>query len=440
MDHLISTENRNINDILKKLELLEIDLKDAIPLARDARENGEDINKSDRFGMTILHWAASYKNTEAIKKLLDLGVDFTLKNNDKKTFLDILGADDLDSVKDVRTYILLKQIENNNLENLKSLLNERKYDINHQDESGMTVLHHSACKNNFDAIKILIEKGINTEILDNKGNTFRKYLHIRYMEKVESLILVQAIVDGDAEKVDKLINEGIDLNSISEFGDSALMIAAKNSSIGNIIIVDELIKKGVNLNSKNFYGDTPLIFASKNENLTVLYMLIEAGADVNEKNNLGKTALMYVSNWVTMEDVNAIRELISNNADVSAKDNSGSTALMEAVKAGNREVINTLIQNNASVNEKANDGSTPLILAAIKSDKQMVKTLLENGADSLCKNNEGFNAEDYMPSIKLIKQEFVSKNKTTRTGCLSRSASSSSFTMDRRGELEFIDF
>lgn len=45
------------------------------------------IDLQDRFGCTPLHYAAAYGSTEAFQKLLTLGANINIKNNELKTVL-----------------------------------------------------------------------------------------------------------------------------------------------------------------------------------------------------------------------------------------------------------------------------------------------------------------------------------------------------------------
>ena len=92
--------------------------------------------------------------------------------------------------------------------------------------------------------------------------------------------LIGAAGEGRLEEVQRLINEGADVNAKLKDGYTALMGA---SWAGNLEVMKILIEKRVDVNAKNTNGLTALMFASATGNLEVVKLLLEKGADVNAK-------------------------------------------------------------------------------------------------------------------------------------------------------------
>jgi ankyrin repeat protein len=47
------------------------------------KEGNCNINDYDKFQRTALHWAARYNNRQMVRKLLDIGVNFKLRDVEK---------------------------------------------------------------------------------------------------------------------------------------------------------------------------------------------------------------------------------------------------------------------------------------------------------------------------------------------------------------------
>jgi len=133
--------------------------------------------------------------------------------------------------------------------------------------------------------------------------------------------LMHAVMDKDLNQVKELIKnskednfskEGKSLDSKNTEGWTALMLACRNSNVGNkeigLEIVKVLLKGGADPNLKNNKGWTALMHASRNSNTdssieTVELLLSPKGgkADPNLKNNDGNTALMFASRYSNKE-------------------------------------------------------------------------------------------------------------------------------------------
>ena len=51
-------------------------------------EQGLDINEKDKFGRTVMHWAAMRDSVEVIQWLVEQGLDINATDNDGETPLD----------------------------------------------------------------------------------------------------------------------------------------------------------------------------------------------------------------------------------------------------------------------------------------------------------------------------------------------------------------
>jgi len=149
------------------------------------------------------------------------------------------------------------------------------------------------------------------------------------------------------EEVKSIINQRIDVNIKNDFGNTALMIAARE---GYLNIANLLIKSGADINLQERWGCTAIILAVQNVQFEMAKLLIEHGADVNIKNKMGQTALMIAARDNRLEITNL---LIEHGANVNIKNNNGYTALNIATSRGNNE-ISKILQKFLSENKSNN--------------------------------------------------------------------------------------
>ncbi len=167
-----------------------------------------------------------------------------------------------------------------------------------------------------------------------------------------------AVCIADCETVERLIDEGADINSVNEEGQTLLhmaVICSRND------MVELLIRKGadIDINAKDSYSRwTPLHAACANS----LY-----------KSEIALT-------------------LIRNGADINARAKDEITPLHEAARGGNVDVVELLIARGAEINAKNKAGSTPLhwaILIGKAHKKEIADVLLNAGADPLIEDGAG---------------------------------------------------
>jgi hypothetical protein len=155
-------------------------------------------------------------------------------------------------------------------------------------------------------------------------------------------VFYEAIKEGNLTEVTKIVNTGIDINSIDQEGETPLHIALID---GRFKIAKYLINKGADVNARCNTGATPLIhavrfrvllfhdtggqFAKKLEPSSdpdqseVVKLLMSKGADVNAADKIGATPLIkgdagtkttyyFVILLVVTEDIRLIPWLFHN--------------------------------------------------------------------------------------------------------------------------------
>jgi len=108
---------------------------------------------------------------------------------------------------------------------------------------------------------------------------------------------------------------------------------------GRVERTEALLAQGVDGNSKTSSGRTALMAASFSGNVHIVKALLAYGVDVNIADNLGTTALM---DAVVFGNEDIVNLLITAGADVNAADNQKGTALGRAKKMAHEKIIKIL--------------------------------------------------------------------------------------------------
>ncbi len=271
-------------------------------------------------------------------------------------------------------------------------------------------------------------------------------------QETDNESLLTAIVEGDLNTLDKLIESGIDVNqpvgkgwspvyyAVShrrgqekiierlaiagsdldgkgEYGRTALHKAVHWGLSGQ---VEVLLERGANINARDSNGRAPLILAVQENRADMVKLLTSRGADIGQLDDAGNSALTYAvdsgrdelirhfqdlgapaQNLNEMALIAAASEgrtpevdaLIRSGVNVNAANTSGNcTALMVAAAHEHADIVRALIEAGADVNLVSEGGTTALMEAALRGDLDIVRLLAEAGADIAYENQLGHTA------------------------------------------------
>ena len=133
-------------------------------------------------------------------------------------------------------------------------------------------------------------------------------------------VFFNAVHDGDSSTVVKLVQNGLNVNSINKYDKNALQVPYFSDNLemfillirlgadinyctpkqkmcvlhdyvspGKLKFVKKLVEAGVNLNEQDGVGSTALLTAGSLNQFDIAYYLIQSGADIHIGNNWGKT-------------------------------------------------------------------------------------------------------------------------------------------------------
>lgn len=248
----------------------------------------------------------------------------------------------------------------------------------------------------------------------------------RDASKQDVIELIQASTRGDTEKVQALLNRGVDVNSKHPLNWWTALMAA--SLYGRVETVQLLVLAGADLDLKDKNRSTALMKAvqtmpEKDESdllrrkAKIIEILLNAGAnpsledkfegtpwqvaiykketplvDAFEQHHVKgvkETKLMLA---IAAKDIPTAKRLLNEGANVNYRDDSGANSLSEAVLAGNVELLRLVIQANAKLDAKFDKGWTALMIATHRNQTDLVRVLLESGANPLVRNDAGITA------------------------------------------------
>ena len=224
--------------------------------------------------------AAAEENTQAVRALLDEGVDVNTPASDGVTALlwaahwdnlevaDLLitaGAD-VNAAEDHGVTPLGRACENRSLAMVEKLL-AAGADANLAQTSGLTPLMTAARTASVQVVQALLAAGADV----NATTT-----------ETQSTALMWAVAEGHPEIVRVLLERGADVRTLTAKGFTPLMFAARN---GDIALAETLIAAGADVNKPGADGTHVLPFAIISGHEAFALFLLEHGADPNGSMN-----------------------------------------------------------------------------------------------------------------------------------------------------------
>jgi ankyrin repeat protein len=189
---------------------------------------------------------------------------------------------------------------------------------------------------------------------DNSGNT----------------LLSKATVQGQTKVVNYLLDHGAEVDA----GFPALSQAAR---AGNRAMVALLLDRGANVNNPSEYGRTALTMAAEQGFASVVEILLAHKADPNAVDSRnGRTALY---STLMQGQEKCVRQLIAAGAQVNSEAEDGTTALSLVAERGWTEVAKMLLEAKADPN--AGKKNQPLLAAIASKNLELVELLLKAGAN-----------------------------------------------------------
>lgn len=289
-----------------------------------------DINIVNERGMSLLHYAIVFNNTEIFNLLLENYIDINIKDNHGDT---------------PAHYCVI----NNRMGFLKTLI-RHDCDLSIKNNDGHTPLFKACAHGRENMISLFLEnQKFNLYETDSKDETvFMALVRSRNIDLLRNI-----------ELDDKIIN------TPNYIGETPLHIASKT---GDLSIVDYLLKNRAFVNAKNKTGETPLFYAVAAQNRDVIMYLLKAGAVLDCKSTFGDSIYNLIPTYDLSSYINEKSEQFKNYLYHA------NFPLHYAIIVENVELVKKycVIKN---LEHKDNFGYTPLELAELVKNDRIIKIL-----------------------------------------------------------------
>lgn len=183
--------------------------------------------------------------------------------------------------------------------------------------------------------------------------------------------LARYIVNDDIDKLNNLLDIGIDPNTVIPDSVSILCSAA---AYGRKEIVELLLSRGANPNLDQ--GNTPLQMAIVNEHTEIVIALLVAGANPNQSVDNLSPLLKAVSE----KDYKIVEWLLKYKANPNIVTIKGEHPLADAVYRGDVEMATLLLKNGANPFYKDHEKKFNIFdVVLVDENEQLIKAFLDNG-------------------------------------------------------------
>lgn len=188
--------------------------------------------------------------------------------------------------------------------------------------------------------------------------------------------MMDAVEKNQPTEVARLLDGGVDANSINEQGVSALMLASLH---GFRPIAEMLLQHGAKVDAKDNRQQTALRLAGS-AHADIVKLLLEHGANPNTRDFYGKTLLVSVCEAGADHDPETLRLLLEHGADPNIAGDDGAP-LLYAIKIGphgNTEIVRLLLQHGAKPDVRDRTDAPALLCAVDKHNPEIVKAMIDS--------------------------------------------------------------
>jgi len=167
--------------------------------------------------------------------------------------------------------------------------------------------------------------------------------------------LAKAAGKGQLATVDKLVQDGVDVNAKGRENATALFWSMRNEKGFN-----HLLKLGANPNVVFGDGSSVMHWAARKSECSLLKTALSYGGNPNLKAGLfgGSPAFNTITAGKNTGVPDCLKLLLRNNADIEFRDENGKTLLLRAAALGRYDIVLFLLGEGASSNVKDLKGRT----------------------------------------------------------------------------------
>jgi uncharacterized protein len=193
---------------------------------------------------------------------------------------------------------------------------------------------------------------------------------------------------GNCIGIEWLVRHGADVDARTMENVTPVIFAVAS---GEKYALSQLLVYHPDLDVISSYDESALMVAVKDNNMEIAELLLRDSALVDLQNKRGFTALHMSVSYGHREMTDM---LLYYEANVNIRSNDGTTPLMVAAYSGYPDITDLLLQNRANVLDADVDGFTSLMMAAQNGDTLILDLLLNRGADIYAVNRYKYDALD----------------------------------------------
>jgi ankyrin repeat protein len=295
-----------------------------------------DINTVNAYGMTALSMCLSQiPLKEGVCRVIDILRLEILKTDVVNVLIKNGACFKVRIPIGIRGYtnsMLHVACEKNNPLNVVKLLLEKGLNVNDINRKGQTPLHIAARCMNSNKILLLLEYGANVNVLDKYGDSPITFLIYTYYTNVIHIEYEKRLLRVD-RCLNLLLRNNSSLNNIGKLGGSCLFLTIIGlgffESRKKTHFIKKIINSGAEINigcRKEFVkgnitfeiGDTPLHAAVKTKDLEVVKLLLANKADIFHVNSCDKSAYEYAMLNEESDITDAILIYYHTNYEINA--------------------------------------------------------------------------------------------------------------------------
>ena len=242
----------------------------------EAVARGDDLTARDKYGRTILMYAAINQSPDVITEVLKTGAD--IEAQDKRGLTPLMWA----------------ALSNSNAEVITRLLSFGA-DIRARDRRGLTpLMRWAVCGESQNVLAALLKGGANVNETDGEGRT--PLMHAVRSKRSE--FIWERDDSATMQVIKALLSSGANIDHQDSNGTTTMMLVAAYYSryefSDNEKILKVLIEAGTRIDEQDRNGMTALMWAAlRNKHPMKVEMLLEAGANPELRSKNGKMAYNY---------------------------------------------------------------------------------------------------------------------------------------------------
>ena len=280
---------------------------------------------------------------------------------------------------DAVTYAIL---ENTSVETVTFLLSQEGNDINKSTHDGRNYLMWATNRGNLELMKMLIEKGSKTDIIDDHGNNLMTF--------------AAGAGQQNPELYDLLLANGASIEDANRSGANALLLLAP--SLKNKKMIQYFQQKGLDIHTKDNTGNGLFNYAARSGNMEMMRAFVEMGLDYKNLNDEGGNAMMFASSGSRgrSNPLSVYQYLEELGIEPNVKTKQGLTPLHNlAYRTIDPKIFDYFIEKGVDVNQEEGGGNTAFINAIRGQNLEIAKKLAPMIKDINHTNESGYSALTY---------------------------------------------